>query len=358
MSDRPCLPGLHCRHAEDRDRLAARVAELENRLKFTHPVFNNATKGPVHMEPDGALPGDRDGVYRIVRDEDARRFAEDYKTTARPPYLATVYSFDDAVLCMFAFNEFENTLREFRRLSEENDRLAAELAAAREELDEWARRFEAIQVERDSFGHQLAAARAEVAKLTKQLTTCADDCRMTAELARTCLARAGRPRRAVRGVQLAHRGATEAQRRSSGRRRLDGSRRPSRQPVHRGRRAGLVRLRKSGARLERRARRPRRGEGAAVMRYSRRVVEEACELLSAWASNRDPHDPTREPMAGCAESLFGHYSKGHRLALEAWAYVDDINPFRDGAEQDAEAEALLRCGWRPGCQRPATGRGG
>jgi len=83
-------------------------------------VFNGATKGPVHIEPDDSLAS-APTVFRIVADEDARRFAEDYQTTARPPYLATVYSFDNAVLCKFAFNEYENTLRALVHVTAERD---------------------------------------------------------------------------------------------------------------------------------------------------------------------------------------------------------------------------------------------
>lgn len=110
--------------------------EAINRLKFTHPVFNNASKGPVSMEADESLPGARKDVYRIVRDEDARRFREDYKTTARPPYIATVYSFDDAVLVTFAFNEYENTLRALVQVTEKRDAAIARAEKAEQERDE------------------------------------------------------------------------------------------------------------------------------------------------------------------------------------------------------------------------------
>lgn len=53
-----------------------------------------ASAGPVHIERDDSF--DRTDIWRIVRDEDARRFREDYQTTARPPYIATVYKEQDA----------------------------------------------------------------------------------------------------------------------------------------------------------------------------------------------------------------------------------------------------------------------
>lgn len=87
---------------------------LKQQLKFTHPVFNNATKGPFVVEPHGALPGDHDGVFRIVRVEDIQRFRDEYKTTARPDYIAIVWGEDNARLAAWTFDGYENTLRAYR----------------------------------------------------------------------------------------------------------------------------------------------------------------------------------------------------------------------------------------------------
>jgi hypothetical protein len=125
----------------ERDAALARVAELERerdeareRLRFTHAVFvSDVSKGSARYEPDDSLrPG---SVYRIVLDEDARRYAEDYKTTARPPYIATVYSHDDAVFFAWAVSNMENWLRHYNKTEQERDSLAAEVARLTEEIE-------------------------------------------------------------------------------------------------------------------------------------------------------------------------------------------------------------------------------
>jgi hypothetical protein len=92
-------------------------------------------------------------------------------------------------------------------------------------------------------------------------------------------------------------------------------------------------------------RQSRAGMEGEVMRYSRRVVEE-CELLSAAASDF----PT--PVVFAARALgVPEDSPSVRLACEAWCHAHRVNPEwhrgDDGGQTDAEAEALLRCGWLP-----------
>jgi hypothetical protein len=100
-----------------------------NRLRFTHPVFNAASKGAAHVEPDDSFKPNGP-VYRVVLDEDATRFREDHQTTARPPYIATVYNRDDACFFAWAFSNMENWLRHYNTLE-------STLAAALRELERW-----------------------------------------------------------------------------------------------------------------------------------------------------------------------------------------------------------------------------
>lgn len=109
---------------DERDFLKAKLAEAEGRLKFTHPVFNGAKGAPAHYETDGALPGDPHDVYRIVLDEVADRWRDEYRTTARPPYIATVYSLDYAVMFAWAVSNLENWIRHGNRVEAERDAAA------------------------------------------------------------------------------------------------------------------------------------------------------------------------------------------------------------------------------------------
>lgn len=100
--------------------------KLQERLKFTHPVFEGAKSAPAHYEADGAFPDDRTGVYRIVLDETARRWREEYKTTARPEYIATVYSHDYAVMFAWTVSNMENWIRHGNSVEAERDQLREE----------------------------------------------------------------------------------------------------------------------------------------------------------------------------------------------------------------------------------------
>lgn len=62
-----------------------------------------ATQPPVIVEPDDSLCP-RPTVFRVVASEAVRRFRDDHNTTARPPYIATVYSERDAQFISLLYN--------------------------------------------------------------------------------------------------------------------------------------------------------------------------------------------------------------------------------------------------------------
>ena len=127
------LPAL----LDEVERLEMQCSDMKSRLNPAPPagmllyMRSLAATGPVHVEDDGAFPGDRRNVYRIVRDEDSRRFREDYNTTARPPYVATVYSREDAEFYSICHNHVPTLVGMLEgrdTLRAENERLKRTLA--------------------------------------------------------------------------------------------------------------------------------------------------------------------------------------------------------------------------------------
>jgi hypothetical protein len=112
----------------ERDEARERLGKMDSGASMPlAAALRSATQGTVHVQDDGALPGGRHNVYRIVLDEDARRFREDYESTARPPYLATVYSKENAELYRVAHNVLP-------RLIEHHRSALAEVEALRERV--------------------------------------------------------------------------------------------------------------------------------------------------------------------------------------------------------------------------------
>jgi hypothetical protein len=119
------------------EELRAKLGNLDSGASMPlAAALKSATPGPVHVEPDSSY-GDRPGVFRIVTDEAERRFRDEYQTTARPPYVATVYSAGDADLYKLAHNvlprlidhhrsvlaDIDSLRQQVRELTEERDRL-------------------------------------------------------------------------------------------------------------------------------------------------------------------------------------------------------------------------------------------
>jgi hypothetical protein len=132
-------------------------------------ALRNATQGTVHIQDDGALPGDRHNVYRIVLDEDARRFREDYESTARPPYLATVYSKENAELYRVAHNVLPRLIEHHRSALAEVEALRGESERMRLERDALGECAETFQRERDEVLAYHDSNEIEYRKLTTRL---------------------------------------------------------------------------------------------------------------------------------------------------------------------------------------------
>jgi hypothetical protein len=98
----------------ERDEFKARVGHFDSGASMPlAAALKDATPGPVHVEPDDSF-ADNGTRYRIVVDEDARRYREDHKTTARPPYIATVYSAANAELYRCAHNVLPGLIEHHR----------------------------------------------------------------------------------------------------------------------------------------------------------------------------------------------------------------------------------------------------
>jgi hypothetical protein len=104
-----------------------------------------ASQPPVHVEPDDSFGGPNQTRYRIVRDEDERRFRDDYKTTARPPYIATMYSREDADFVSLLYNHGHHLVVQFNALK-------SQLSTALRERDEARGECERMRAERDENG--------------------------------------------------------------------------------------------------------------------------------------------------------------------------------------------------------------
>lgn len=132
-------PGSHHFPSSTVLELLDEVEQLRLRVDAAPPggmllaLRNDVAGGSVHAEPDEALPGSREGRFRIVRDEDTRRYRDDYKTTARPQYLATVYSREVVDFYVTCHNHIPSIIGLLEKLTNERD--AANDAAHRSRCD-------------------------------------------------------------------------------------------------------------------------------------------------------------------------------------------------------------------------------